>query len=451
MIANKEVTAKDNSAVELTVTIKKEAAKEAYTKLLNDYSKKIQMKGFRKGKAPSRILEQKYGEGIKEETAMNLVEESLKTIFDEIEEKPLPYSTPALQEGAELKNFDQDYKFSVVYDVFPTLKVGNYKDLEIEVPDVKVLKKDEDRELEKLREQNAVVIEKTEGSVEKDDIVTINYCELDMDGNDIEDTFREDFVFTVGTGYNIYKLDDDIIGMKKDEEKILEKNFPDDFENKDLAGKSVKIKVKVTTIKVNELPELDDELAQDISEKYKTLKDLRADIKKNLKETLDKKLKEIKLEKLMEKIIESSDIPVPESMLRAEMQNSWQNFLVQSRMDEKQILQILEMQGKSKEALLEEWRPNTEKSLKIQLLMAKLIEDEKIEATEEEIEEEIKEQAIGSGQKYKEFKELIEKNNYTPHIESDVKNKKFIDFLISKNTITKGKKVDYLDLLENNL
>ena len=83
--------------------------------------------------------------------------------------------------------------------------------------------------------------------------------------------------------------------------------------------------------------------------------------------------------------------------------------------------------------------------------MAKLIEDEKIEATEEEIEEEIKEQAIGSGQKYKEFKELIEKNNYTPHIESDVKNKKFIDFLISKNTITKGKKVDYLDLLENNL
>jgi len=451
MIASKEVTAKDNSAVELTVTIKKEAAKEAYTKLLNDYSKKIQIKGFRKGKAPSHILEQKYGDGIKEEVAMNLVEESLKIVFEEIEEKPLPYSTPALQEGAELKNFDEDYKFSVIYDVFPTLKVGEYKDLEIEVPDVKVLKKDEDRELEKLREQNAVVIEKTEGSVEKDDIVTINYCELDKDGNETEGSSREDFVFTVGTGYNIYKIDDDIIGMKKDEEKILDKDFPDDFENKDLAGKSVKIKVKVTTIKVNELPELDDELAQDISEKYKTLKDLRADIKKNLKETLDKKLKEIKLEKLMDKIIESSEIPVPESMLQAEIQNSWQNFLVQSRMDEQQILQILEMQGKSKESLIDEWRPNSEKSLRVQLLMAKLIEDEKIEAAEDEVEEEIKEQAIGSGQKYEEFKELIEKNNYTPHIESDVKNKKFIDFLISKNTITKGKKVDYLDLLENNL
>ena len=204
MIASKEVTAKDNSAVELTVTIKKEAAKEAYTKLLNDYSKKIQIKGFRKGKAPSHVLEQKFGEGIKEEAAMNLVEESLKIVFDEIDEKPLPYSTPALQEGAELGNFDTDYKFSVIYDVFPTLKVGEYKDLEIEVPDAKVLKKDEDRELEKLREQNAVVIEKTDGAVEKDDIVTINYCELDEEGNEVEGSSREDFVFTVGSGYNIY-------------------------------------------------------------------------------------------------------------------------------------------------------------------------------------------------------------------------------------------------------
>jgi trigger factor len=450
MIASKEVTAKDNSSVELTVTIKKESAKAEYSKLLNNYSKKIQIKGFRKGKAPVNVLEQKYGDGIKEEAAMNLVEESLKIIFDEIDEKPLPYSVPSLQEGSEVLNIDEDYKFSVVYDVFPTLKIGSYKNISVESPDVKVLKKDEDREIDKLREQNAVVIEKTEGKVEKDDIVTINYVELDKDGKDIEGTSREDFVFTVGTGYNIYKLDDDIIGLKKDEEKILNKDFPENFENKDLAGKKVSIKVTVTTIKVNELPELDDELAQDISEKYKTLKDLRADIKKKLKDSLDKKIKELQFEKLMDNIIENSDIPVPESMLKAEMDNSWQNFLVQSRMDEKQILQILEMQGKTKDLLLEEWRPNSTKSLKVQLVIAKLIEDEKIETTSEEVDEEIKTQAIDSGQKYDEFKELIEKNNYTAHIENDVKNKKFIDFLISKNTITKGKKVDFVDLLENN-
>lgn len=450
MIASKEVKAKENSAVELTVTIKKESAKEAYSKLLNDYSKKVQIKGFRKGKAPAHILEQKFGEGIKEEAAMNLVEESLKIVFDEIDEKPLPYSVPALQEGSELLDFDKDYKYSVVYDVFPTIKIGKYTEIEVKSPDAKVLKKDEDRELEKLREQNAVVIEKTEGKIVKDDIVTINYMELDEENKEIEGTSREDFVFTVGTGYNIYKLDDDILGMKKDEEKILDKEFPEDFDNKDLAGKKVKIKVTVTTIKVNELPELDDELAQDISEKYKTLKDLRTDVKKKMKDTLDKKLKELQFEKLMDKIIEDSEIPVPESMLKAEMDNSWQNFMVQSRMDETQLLQVLEMQGKTKELLLEEWRPNSTKSLKVQLLIAKLIEDEKIEASKDEVEEEIKTQAVDSGQKYEEFKELIEKNNYTSHIENDVKNKKFIDFLISKNTITKGNKVDFLDLLENN-
>ncbi len=450
MIANKEVKAKENSAVELTVTITKDSAKEAYTKLLTDYSKKIQIKGFRKGKAPAHVLEQKYGEGIREEAAMNLVEDSLKIVFDEIDEKPLPYSVPTIQEGSEKLSFDEDYKFTVVYDVYPTLKIGSYKDIEIESPDTKVLKKDEDREIEKLREQNSVVIEKTEGKVEKDDIVTINYVELDENGKDIDGTSREDFVFTVGTGYNIYKIDDDIIGMKKDEEKILDKEFPDDFENGELAGKKVKVKVTVTTIKVNELPDLDDELAQDISEKYETMKDLRTDIKKNLKASVDKKLKEIQTERLLDKIIETSEIPVPESMLKAEIDNSWQNFLVQSRMDEKQILQILEMQGKTKDLLLEEWRPNSEKSLKVQLLMAKLIEDEKIEASEKEVEEEIKTQALGSGQKYEEFKELIERNHYTSHIESDVKNRKLLDFLVKSNTITKGKKVDFLDLMDNN-
>lgn len=450
MIANKEIKAKENSSVELTVTITKDYAKEAYTKLLSDYSKKIQVKGFRKGKAPAHVLEQKYGEGIREETAMNIAEESLKVVFDEIDEKPLPYSVPTLQEGSEKLSFDEDYKFTVVYDVYPTIKPGAYKDIEIEAPDAKVLKKDEDREIEKLREQNSVVIEKTDGKVVKDDIVTINYVEIGEDGKDIEGTAREDFVFTVGTGYNIYKLDDDILDMEKDEEKILDKEFPEDFDNTDLAGKKVKIKVTVTTIKVNELPELDDELAQDISEKYETLKDLKADIKKNLKASLDKKLKEIQTEKLLEKIVETSEIPVPESMLKAEMDNSWQNFLVQSRMDENQILQILEMQGKTKELLLEEWRPNSEKSLKVQLLMAQLIEDEKIEASEKEVEEEIKAQAEGSGQKYEEFKELIERNHYASHIESDVKNRKLLDFLVKNNTITKGKKVDFLDLMDNN-
>ncbi len=441
MIIKKELESGDNSSARLTVTISKEAAKKEYEKLLKDYAKKVQIKGFRKGKVPPSVLEKKYGEGIKEEAGMNVIEESLKIALEEVEKKPLPYSIPELQESEEKFDIDKDFSYTVVYDVFPEIKLGNYTGLEVEIPEAKVLKKDEDRELEKLREQNSVIIEKEGGKVEKDDIVTINYVEIDDEGNEIEGTAREDYVFTVGTGYNIYKLDDDIIGMAKDEEKVIEK---------EIDGKKVKVKVKVTVIKEKQLPELDDELAQDISDKYKTLKDLRDDIKKSLKKDLEEKLKEIKTDRLLSKIAEESEIPVPESMIKAELESSWQNFVMQSQMPEEQLLQILAMQGKTKESLFKEWRDGAIKSLKFQLIMNKIIETEKIEASEEEIEEEIKQQAESSGRKYEEFKEIIEKNNYTDHIAADVKNRKLLDFLFKKNTFKKGKKVDFIDLIQNN-
>ena len=441
MIIKKELESKDNSSVQLTVTISKDAAKKEYEKLLTDYAKKVQIKGFRKGKVPPSVLEKKYGEGIKEEAGMNVIEESLKTALEEVETKPLPYSIPELQESTDKFDFDKDFTYSVVYDVFPEVKLGSYTDLEVEIPDAKVLKKDEDRELEKLRDQNAVVMEKDGGKVAKDDIVTINYSELDEEGNEIEGSAREDYVFTVGTGYNIYKLDDDIIGMAKDEEKVVEK---------EVDGKNVKIKVKVTSIKEKQLPELDDELAQDISDKYETIKDLRDDIKKALKKDLEEKMKEIKTEKILAKIAETSEIPLPESMIKAELENSWHNFVRQSQMQEDQLLQILAMQGKNKDDLMKEWRDGAIKSLNFQLIMNRIIEEEKIEASEKEIEEEIKLQAEASGQSYEEFKELIEKNNYTDHIAADVKNKKLLDFLFKKNTFKKGEKVNFIDLIQNN-
>ncbi len=440
MIIKKELESRDNSSAKLTVTISKEATRKEYEKLLKDYAKKVQIKGFRKGKVPTAILEKKYGEGIREEAGMNMVEESLKQALEEVEKKPLPYSIPELQENDAKLDFSNDYTYSVVYDVFPEIKVGTYSDLEIEVPDAKVLKKDEDRELEKLRDQNSTVIEKENEKAAKEDIVTINYVELDEEGNEKEGTAREDYVFTIGTGYNIYKLDDDIIGMGKGEEKILEK---------ELDGKKVKVKVTVTAIKEKQLPELDDELAQDISDKYETIKDLRADLKKTLKKELDEKMKEIKTDRLLSKIAETSEIPLPESMIKAELENSWHNFIMQSQMQEDQLLQILAMQGKNKETLLEEWRESAKKTLRFQLIMNKIIEEEKIEASDKEIDDEIKHQAASSSQKYEDFKEIIEKNNYSDHIAADVKNRKLIDFLLSKNTFTKGDKIDFIDLVQN--
>jgi trigger factor len=453
MIANKEVEPQENSSVKLTVTVEKEAAQKQYNNLLGKYAKNAHIRGFRKGKVPPKILEQKYGEGIREEATVQLIEESLKKVFEEIEEKPLPYSQPELADEKELGKIEEgkDFTYSVVYDVYPEVKMGAYEGYEIEIPDVKVKKADENRELEKIQEQNSMVVEKDEGArVEKDDIVTVDYVELDEEGNEKEDSRRQDFVFTAGSEYNIYKFDDEIIGMAKDDEKVIEKSFPEDYDYEDLQGKSVKVKVAVKVIKAKDIPELDDELAQDVSDKYETLEDLRKDTKKQLEDQLEKKLREMKSEAIFDKIIEASEIPVPASMVNAELENSWRRFVQQSRMPEENLLQFLQMQGKDKTALLEEWKPQAEKSIKVQLLLEKINEKEAPEVTDDEIEEELKKEAEASGQDFAELKETFEKNNLLDMVKNDLRNRKIIDLLIEKNKVKKGEKKDYLDFIQDN-
>lgn len=449
MIAHKEIETQDNSSVKLNVTIEKDALKEEYDKLLKDYSKKAHIKGFRKGKVPASVLEKKFGDSIKQEASANCIEKSLKEIFDEIEEKPLPYSTPELQDELE-PNLEQDLSFSVVYDVFPDITLGEYKGLAVEVPQVEVTEEDENRELEKLQDRNAMVVDKKDGVVEKDSIVTIDYAELDENDTIIEETKREGFVFTVGTGYNLYQIDDDVEGMKKDEEKIIEKEYGDDFEYEELRGKKVRLKVKVTAVKEKELPELDDDFAQDISEEYETIDDLKADIKKRLEETKEARVREKTINALMDQIIENSSIELPQSMVNMELENSWQNFLGRYRMPEEQLLTLLQHENKDKNSLLEEWRPSVEKNLRARLLIDKMIEEENIEISDNEVEEEIQKYADESNKSLDEVKEEISKGNSEQYLRYELKQRKLFDSLIEQADTKKGEKMKFLDLIEEN-
>jgi len=451
MVKQKDIQDLEKSSVKLTVTVDGTEAQKKYDELLKKYSKSAHIKGFRKGKVPAAVLEQKYGEGILQEATIEIIDESLKEAIEDIEKKPLPYAQPSLddEENTNLE-LGKDFTYSVIYDVFPEFEVGVYKGLEIEVPEVKVTKKDEERELKNIQDQNAMVVEKKDGVVEKDDIVTIDYAELDENDAEKEGTSRSGFVFTVGSGYNIFKLDDDILGMQKEEEKIIEKEFPEDFEHEEYAGKKARIKVAVKTIKQKDIPALDDELAQDVSDKYETLDDLRKDLRSSLDESLTNKLRETKIEKLFDQIIEQTAIDLPESMIEAELENSWRNFISQSRIGEEQVLQILATQGKGKQDMFTEWRQNAQRSLKFQLLVEKIREMEKIEATEDEVYEELKTQAERANQDYETVKEQYEKNNLLDYVKTDVQNRKLFDFMLEQSKIKRGKKLDYLDFMQNN-
>ncbi len=451
MIKSKEIKTLENSVVELSVTIEKDAVKKEYDELLTKYAKTAHVSGFRRGKVPPAILERKYSESLKMESGYNLMEKCLEEILKDAEKKPLPYYTPKLvNEEAFSVNLDSDLSFTVTYETYPEVKLGQYKGIEIEVPEVKLSKDDEERELKKYQEQNAVVTEKKDGAVEKDNVVTINYCEIDDKGNPVEGTKRDDFTFTVGTGYNYYKIDDDVIGLKNGEEKIIDKEFGDDFEYKELAGKKIKVKVTVTGIKSKQLPAIDDELAQDISEKYKTLDDLKKDIKERQKGMIESRLKALKQQRIIDKIVEASAIEVPSSMLEQELQHSWQNFLYQFGGNEQKVLQLLALQNKTQNDLFEEWKPSAIKSVKGQLAVSKIIDEEKFEVSDEETEKEIAEQAVQSGMKEEEFKNYINENNMRGYIIHSLTEKKAYDMLVENSVIKKGKAIKFLEFIQLN-
>jgi len=263
----------------------------------------------------------------------------------------------------------------------------------------------------------------------------------------IEGTTREDFTFTVGTGYNYYKIDDEIIGLKVNEEKVIEKKYDENFEYKDLAGKSVKVKVKVTSIKSKQLPAIDDELAQDINEKYKTLDDLKKDINEKQSGMLEMRLKAITQQRILQKIVDASTLDVPPSMLENELEQSWNNFLYQFGGSEDKAIQLLAMQNKTKNDIMEDWKPSAINSVKGRLIINKIIKEDKIEISDEEVENELKKQAVQSGMPEEDFKKYVAENNMTEYVKHSVLEQKAQNMLVESGVIKKGEKISFLAFL----
>ncbi|MDR1626762.1 MAG: trigger factor [Spirochaetia bacterium] len=443
MIKNKEITHLEHSRVKLTLTIEKEAAAEEYSKLLSDYSKKIQLPGFRKGKVPVAVLERKYGDSLKAEVVQKIIEDSLKTVFQDIEEKPLPYMVPELQEDYKL-GLDQDFCFTVAYDIFPTVELGPYTGLTVEKPSVKITGDDQKRELEVLVEQNSFIVEK-DGAAEKDNTATLAYWELDEAGAEIPNTRKKDIPLVVGAGNDIYGLDLELDGMKKGETKTITKTFPEDHGNKDLAGKTKKIALELTGLREKKRPELNDELAQDISDSYNTLEDLKADIDKRLQDVAAARTRAMTVEALMNQVVQNSTMDLPESMVRAELERLWRQFAGRHRLREEELERVLASQGTPKDSLFEEWRPRAETSLKMQLCINKMIENEKIEVSDEAMDDFFREQIKGSSVSFDDMKDYYTKNNLIDTARHDAQEKKLFDQLLEQNTFTAGREMSFTD------
>ncbi|HAP44411.1 MAG TPA: trigger factor [Spirochaetaceae bacterium] len=440
-----------NSAVKLTVTVAKDEVQKSYGEMIKDYVKNVQLPGFRKGKVPTNVLERKFGEQLKVEAMSRLMDDAVQSALEGESLVPLQYSQPEL-DGQPDYQPGEAFSFAITYDVFPAVTVGDLGGAELEVPVCVIAKADEERELAEIRERNAIVMDKAAtAKAAKSDVATIDYVELDAEGKEIEGTKRQDFVFEIGSGNNLYKLDDDLVGLKVGAEKVIEKTFPADYEYNELAGTTKKLNVKLTKLKEKKLPELDDDLAQDVSEQFKTLDDLKADIRAKLEKRLADQLKSLQEKALIEKLLEKATVELPASMVRAELEMRLRNLMERMGMkDAAQFQQILTMSGKSPDDLFNEWRPDAQKAIKTRLMLDKLVSDSGLGASDEDVTVEYAKMAEGSSMTVEQVKEEYERRKMVDYLRDRIKEDKLLADLMGKTKLKKGKKLAFVDLVKEN-
>lgn len=440
----KEITKLEHSAAKLTVTVAKTDVEESYKSTLGKYAKQVQIPGFRKGHVPSNVLERKFGEQIKLEAAGELIDTVLNEIFQDDSEKenrPLPYAQPKMD---EMPAFDtsKDFTFTVTYDVFPSVEIKDFNGISIKETQVTVGDDEVAEELKGLQERNAVVMDKKDDeAVEKDNIVTVDIAELGEDGKPVESTKRDGYTFTVGAEENLYKIDDKIIGMKKGETKEVSTK---------VEKKTVKYSVKVTQIKIRNLPALDDDLAQDVSDKFNTLADLKADILKNLNIAKDRKVQELKVNSLLEQLMEKNPIEIPASMLQAELEGRWQMMAQQFQTTPGDLEKMVTASGQKKEDMLTQWTGDAEKMLKSRIIVDSLIRSKNISVTPEEVEAEYQKLADANGISVEEVKKHYADPRSKEYFIDDVKEQKLYNEIFEQVKVTKGDKVKFADLFNNN-
>jgi trigger factor len=448
----KEIKRLDKSNINLTITVPKDDVCSKYHEMMKDYIKNVQIPGFRKGKVPKEVLERKYADALKQEALGKIIESALHDIFTEENlprnERPLPYSDPELQGESKL-DLEQDLQFSVIYDVLPDVKIGQWKGLKVEHPYAEIEDKDIENELKVIQGRNTIVMDKDDDeAAAKDDVVTINYKIFEEDGIKPSNMQREDFTFTLGANTNALQFDNDIIGMKKGETKEYNKTFSGDYFEAELAGKVRKVQITLVSLKEKQLPNIDDDLAQDVDEKFKTLDDLKNNIKEKLNRNLERRLREVKTNELLKEIMENTPVVLPESMIKAEIESRWRRLAHYYNTNAQTLVQMMSGGDGYKERE-KEWRETAGKALHSRIIIETLMEEQKTEASDEDVEKEFETMAMENGVEISEIKKHYDEQAMF-NLKEEIRERQIIDLLFTENTLKPGKKENYPEFMTDN-
>ena len=419
---------KNANEVKLNVTIEAEKFDEAIKKVYFKSAKYFNIPGFRKGKAPMNIVEKYYGKEIFYEDAFNeVVPEELEKAVEE--NKLEVVSRPDIDVTQIGKG--QDLIFTAIFQTKPEAELGKYKGVEIKKIEYKVTDEDVEHELGHMQEHNSRLISVEDRPVEKGDIANINF-EGFVDGVAFEGGKAENHDLEIGSNTFIPGFEDQIIGMKIDEEKDIQVKFPDEYFSKDLAGKDATFKVKVNEIKKKELPTLDDEFAKDVSE-FDTLKELKESIKKKQQEQNDERAKYETQDAVIKAVCENVTVDIPSGMVETETENMVKDMEQRLSYQGLRLDQYLQMMGKTREEMQKEYEPQAIEAIKSRLAIEAVIKGEKIEVADIDVDEKIKEMAKNYGRENDE--EFLKNENVRNYIKQGLESEKALEFLVENAKI----------------
>ena len=414
----------EKSMAKLKIEVSAEQLEKAIQKAYDKNKNKIQIPGFRKGKAPRKMIEQMYGKGVFYEDAANeLIEEEYPKAVEECGEEVV--SSPKID--VEQLEAGKDFIFTAEVALKPPVKLGKYKGVEAEKMDLEVSDSDVDAEIDKQRNTNARTIEVTDRAVKDGDIVTLDF-EGFVDGVAFEGGKGTDYPLTIGSGAFIPGFEEQLVGFEIGKEGDVNVTFPEDYQADNLAGKAATFKCTVKAIKAKELPELNDEFASDVSD-FDTLAEYKEDVKKKLVERKTNEEKAKREDAVVKAVIEDSEMELPEAMVETQARQIVNDFAQRLQMQGMNMDQYLQYTGNTVDKMIEQVKPQAIERIQARLVLEEVAKAENITVSDEDFEEELKKMAEQYKMELDKLKELMSESEQKT-MRSDLAVQKAADFLV---------------------
>lgn len=415
----------EKNMVKLVIEASAEEFEAGLNAAYNKNKNKISVPGFRKGKAPRKMIEQLYGSQIFFEDAANEI-------------IPDAYADAAKESGLDIVSqpkvsieqleAGKPFIFAAEVAVRPEVELGEYKGVEVTKADAEVTDADVEEELKKVQDQNSRTVSVEDRAVKDGDMTVIDF-EGFIDGEAFEGGKGENYPLTIGSHSFIDTFEEQMIGMNIGEEKELNVTFPEDYHAENLKGKPATFKVTVKEIKEKQLPELDDDFAQDISD-FDTLAEYKDDLKKKIAERKESEAKAKKESEAIEKVVEAAKMDIPQAMIDTQVNRMLEDFAMRLQQQGLSVEQYFQYTGMTADKIMEEMKPEAVKRIKNSLVLEAVAKAENIEVSEEEFEAELQKMADMYKMEIEKIKEFMQ-DAEAKQMKDDIAIQKAVELIVS--------------------